>query len=182
MPHSCLVVLPIAVLLAGALTNAASIKPAARSPAVCYSSETSSLLCYTASNGGTPQNVKAADIQGVADYLRSYGREVKGGRFFTMAAADTPDCAEWSLFSNGSTLALAKHLNMNVDSSVLFEDIATTIDGSDDSTQGIISCISNGGSLGVLVNSSNPSYNSLDYLASGAEPDGILVKIVNSQG
>lgn len=154
--------------------------PAVRSAEVCYSGEKSTLLCYTVENGATPQKVKVADIQGVADYLRSYGREVTGGRFFTMTAADTPDCAEWSLFSNGSTLAVAKHLNEKIDSSVLFEDIATTIDGGGKSKQGIISCLDKGGSLGVVANSSNPAYNSLDYLASGAEPDGILIKIVSS--
>jgi hypothetical protein len=149
--------LPIAATAILTIAQAASVKPVRRSAEVCYSGEGTALLCYTVENGGTPQNVNPADVQGVADYLRSYGREVKGGRFFTMDATDTPDCGEWSLFSNGTTLATAKHLDDTVDSSVLFEDIATTIDGGLNKTQGIISCMANGGSLGVLVTPPVPS-------------------------
>ncbi|OAA56279.1 hypothetical protein SPI_07890 [Niveomyces insectorum RCEF 264] len=152
-----------------------------RSPKVCYDGESTKLLCYTEANGGTPQNINTADVLAVASYLRSYGREIPAGRLFTMNTAGSEDCPEWSLSSNGTVLALAKHINAAANSSVLFEDIATTIDGGLPATAiGIISCLGSGGSLGVLVNQSNPAYSSLSYLASGATSDGILIKIVKS--
>ena len=46
-----------------------------------------------------------------------------------MNVADTPDCGEWSVYARGSVLITAKHLSQTINSSVLFEDIATTIDG-----------------------------------------------------
>ncbi|KAI0441244.1 hypothetical protein F4803DRAFT_563222 [Xylaria telfairii] len=160
-------------------------QPNTRGAKICYEGETYALLCYTLPDN-TPQNLDVADVTYVASYLRAYGRQLKNGRFFTMNAADTPDCGEWSLYSRNTVLATAKHLNDTVNSSVLFEDIATTIDGGENATDAqkmaaIIGCLTDGGSLGVLVNSTNPAYGTATYLSSGYTPDGILIKITNTE-
>ncbi|KAK1763698.1 hypothetical protein QBC33DRAFT_518393 [Phialemonium atrogriseum] len=172
-----------AILLVGRAA-AASIQPSPRAAQTCYDTETAALLCYTAPDN-TPQNVTVADVTYVAAYLRSYGQETWAGRLFTMAAADTPNCDEWTLYARNSVTALAKHIDNKVDSSVLFEDIANTIDGGPSATDAqkqaaIIGCLSNGGSLGVVFNATNPAYTSTTYTAEGYTPDGIMVKIVNS--
>lgn len=150
---------------------------------ICYNGEGVKLNGYNKAHGGDPQNITVADIQGVAAYLRSYGQETSPGRLFTMTTANAADCAEWTLATNGTALALAKHLNSTIDSSVLFEDIANTIDGGENATltnnSGIVSCLKDGGSLGVIVNQTADAYNTLDYLASGAYMEGILIKIVH---
>lgn len=142
------------------------------------------LLCYNEPNG-TPQNVTVADVLYVAQYLRAYGGQTQAGRQFTMLAADTPNCEEWTLYQRGSVLALGKHLDPTVDSSVLFADIANTIDGGASATpeqqmNALIGCAEAGGSFGVVYNASNPQYNTATYLAKGYTPAGILVKIVKS--
>ena len=165
------------------LANAAVVTQ--RTPSICYQGETSQLLCYEAPNG-TPQDVKVADITYIATYLRKYGRQnPRQPGFFTMKAADAADCAEWSLYTRGTAAALAKHLDTTDDTSVLFEDIATTLDGGERATddlkaKAIIGCLTNGGSLGVLVNSSNPAYSSDTYTSSGYTTKGLLIKIVHS--
>lgn len=148
------------------------------------SSETAALHCYSGQDD-VPQDIDVADVRILGQYLRSYGRKTPGGRFLTMMAHEAPDCAEWTLYAWNTALALAKHIGSGNDSSVLYEDIATTIDGglgaSDgDKEEAIVGCLTAGGSLGVLVNETNPSYRSRDYINSGHTPDGILVKIVSN--
>lgn len=154
-----------------------------RKAEICYSTETAALTCY-AGNNGTPQNVTVADIQYVASYLRAYGQQTRAGRLFTMSAADATDCAEWTLYQHGSVLATAKHIKTKLNSSVLFTDIANTIDGGASATaaqqaKAIIGCKTNGGSYGVQYNASNPAYHATTYPA-GYTPDGILIKITNT--
>lgn len=175
-------VMATAVLLAGQAA-AASIPTSPRAAETCYASETSALLCYTAPNN-TPQDVTVADVTYVAAYLRSYGKQTKAGRLFAMNAADTPDCAEWSLYTRNTVTALAKHIS-TTNSSVLFEDIANTIDGGASATDAqkqaaIVGCLSKGGSLAVVYNATNPAYKAAAYTAAGYVPAGILIKIVNS--
>ncbi|KAI1197902.1 hypothetical protein F5X97DRAFT_324117 [Nemania serpens] len=110
---------------------------------------------------GVPQDVTVADIQYVTSYLRSYGAQTKAGRQFTQTAADAPNCDERTLYAHGTVLALAKHLDSAVNSSVLFSDIANTIDGGSGATaaqqaEAIIGCASSGDPLGVVYNASNP--------------------------
>ncbi|OIW23585.1 hypothetical protein CONLIGDRAFT_637550 [Coniochaeta ligniaria NRRL 30616] len=172
-----------AVLFAGQIA-AASIRSSPRATQTCYASETKALLCYTAPDN-TPQDITVADVTYVAAYLRSYGKQTKAGRLFTMNAADTPDCAEWSLYTRDTVTAIAKHVSASANSSVLFEDIANTIDGGASATDpqkkaAIIGCLSDGGSLGVVYNATNPAYNAATYKAAGYVPDGIIIKIVNS--
>ncbi|KAI0181025.1 hypothetical protein GGR52DRAFT_577683 [Hypoxylon sp. FL1284] len=152
-----------------------------RSTKICYDSETSDLLCYTAPDN-TPQDVAVDDVSYIAAYLRAYGAQTKAGRLYTMEAADAPDCGEWAIYSHGTAQAIAKHLNNTVDTSVLFADIANTIDGGagagePEQAAALIGCGSDGGSLGVVYNASNPAYSASTYPA-GHTPDGVLVKIV----
>lgn len=182
MFHTALVTLSAAVFAAASI-SAASL-PVPRNANICYSGETAALTCYEDPNG-TPQNVAVADVTFVAGYLRSYGRQTKAGRLFTMTAADAADCAEWTLYSHGSAMATAKHIDSSLNSSVLFEDIATTIDGGvgANATQkagAIIGCLASGGTLGVQVNATNAAYTASAYTGAGYVTGGIMIKIVSS--
>ncbi len=151
----------------------------------CYA-ESSELHCYN-SGDDTPQNVTVADVAYIANYLRLYGRQVKDGRLFAMTAATAPDCAEWSLYARKSALALAKHVETDKNSAVLFEDIANTIDGGAKATDpqkaaAIIGCLSSGGSLGVQVDKKRAVYSSDAYKKAGYTPNGVLVKVVANLG
>ena len=167
---------PLALLLGGALAAPNSIMPR-----VCYETETPDKLCYEEPDG-IPQDVLVEDVQFIADYLRAYGGQIRTGRLFSMAAEDAPDCGEWQLYSHGTAQAIAKHLDNTVNSTVLFADIATTIDGgpnADEAQQAasLIGCGTNGGSLGVLVDADNPAYSGSTY-PEGDVTSGILIKIV----
>jgi hypothetical protein len=148
--------------------------------------ETTALLCYTEGNG-TPQTVNVSDVEFIAKYLRSYGRQIKPGRFFTMNANDTQGCGEWSVYSRRSALVTIKHIDDTVDSSVLFEDIAATIDGGENATseqreKALLGCGADGGAFAVQANLSNPAYSAASYVAAGYKTSGLLVKVVsNSQ-
>ena len=103
-----------------------------------------------------------------------------------MTAADAADCAEWSVYTHGTVLVTAKHINSTLNSSVLFSDIANTLDGGASATTtqqaaAIIGCGTTGGALGVQYNASNVEYNSsASTYPVGYTPDGILVKVVSS--
>ncbi|PHH89765.1 hypothetical protein CDD83_5301 [Cordyceps sp. RAO-2017] len=171
------------VLALAAGAAASSAKPQAHVES-CYKGETASLYCYNGKDD-KPQNVDMGDVAKVAQALRDWGRGIEGGRFLTMTAKDAPDCAEWDIFTLNTVMALAKHVGTNKDSSVLYEDIARTIDGGaatqdeeDDKRKTIMSCLEAGGSLGVAVNKTDPAYHTKEYEKSGYTPDGIVIKIV----
>ncbi|KAI2471681.1 hypothetical protein F4781DRAFT_90252 [Annulohypoxylon bovei var. microspora] len=168
-------------LFGTAVAAPSSLKPSPRAAQICYDSETTDLLCYTAPDN-TPQDVVVTDVTYIAAYLRAYGAQTKAGRLYTMAAADAPDCGEWTIYSHGSAQAIAKHIDNTVNTSVLFADIANTIDGGSAATAAqqaaaLIGCGTDGGSLGVVYNASNTAYTASTYPA-GYTPAGILVKIV----
>ncbi|KAI1157564.1 hypothetical protein F5B18DRAFT_164078 [Nemania serpens] len=179
---------PLSLLIPLALLGTAHAAPGVlpvspRAAQRCYNGEITDLLCYNPPDSD-PQNVDAADVAHIASYLRAYGAQTRSGRLFNMAAADAPDCAEWSIYMHGTALALAKHINGSVDSSVLFADIATTIDGGANATSqqraaALIGCSASGGSLGVQVNVADPAYAAVTYPA-GYTPGGLLIKIVAS--
>jgi hypothetical protein len=159
----------------------ASHKPMELSKRACYDNEPKDLFCYNPPNG-VPQDVEVEDVAFVAEYLRAYGAETRLGRLFNMAAADAPDCGEWSLYSHRTAMAVAKHVNNTVNSSVLFADIARTIDGGRNATPAqksaaLIGCLTSGGSLGVQVNASAPAYSAASY-PKGYVKEGIVIKIV----
>ncbi|PHH83255.1 hypothetical protein CDD82_2675 [Ophiocordyceps australis] len=167
----------VSALLFGTAT---AFKPGKVHAMGCHG-ESPNLYCYDGKDD-TPQNVDPEDVAYVAKQLREYGRETNEGRFLTMTAKDAPDCAEWTIFTYHTVLVLAKHVFTGIDSSVLFEDIAKTIDGgsqvSDDMHKGILGCSGSGGARSVLVNQGNPSYHSEEYRKAGYSPDGILIKVV----
>ncbi|KAK4674122.1 hypothetical protein QC763_117685 [Podospora pseudopauciseta] len=175
-------------LLTASSTMVASLPPSNKPTLhrrVCYEGETTNLYCYTEEHGGIPQEVSEDDIKYVASYLRSYGRQVRAGRLLTMGPAELGTCDEWTLYQRGSVMVTAKHLNDTANSAVLFEDVATTIDGGVGATdaqkaKAIIGCLSDGGSLGVMVNRTNPMYNSTAYVSNRYTPTGIVIKVVSS--
>jgi hypothetical protein len=82
-------------------------------------------------------------------------------------------------------LITAKHIDPAVNSSVLFTDIANTIDGGASATASqqavaLVSCGTDGGAEGAAYNSTTAGYNTATYLASGYTPSGILIKVVSS--
>ncbi|WYZ35495.1 hypothetical protein EsH8_X_000142 [Colletotrichum jinshuiense] len=154
-----------AVLLALIATAATAPAPAPQDSVqrVCYE-EPLELHCYSEPDD-IPQDVTVADVNFVAAYLRSYGRQIRAGRLFNMKAADAPDCGEWPLYTGGTVAAYAKHIDNTVDSSVLFEDIASTIDGGTGTVKSaaIIDCLTQGGSLAVQYNLTHPAYSTATY-------------------
>ncbi len=144
--------------------------------------EKGGLICYGAP-AGVSQNVDPADVAYIAGYLRFYGRSTTPPAMLTIPATSPYECAEWSLYVAGTAMALGKHINPRVNSTVLFEDIANTIDGGENATidqitKSISSCSKNGGSVAVTVDKTRPEYNTDDFKKSGASTDGIIIKIV----
>lgn len=97
-----------------------------------------------------------------------------------MTAAGASDCGEWSLYTRGTAQAVAKKIDMTYDSSVLFEEIANTIDGGTATIKrnGLYECAADGGSFGVQVNTTAAAYTTAAYVAAGYKPAGIIIKIV----
>ncbi|CAH0056957.1 unnamed protein product [Clonostachys solani] len=179
----CLLLAPLSLIGTALAAPSSRLLDERSDPSIqtCYEGEPTSLFCYNPPNG-TPQDVEVDDVAFVAAYLRAYGAETRLGRLFSMAAADAPDCGEWSLYSRGTAMAVAKHVDNTVNTSVLFADIARTIDGGANATPeqkagAIIGCLTSGGSLGVQVNTSAPAYTASSYPA-GYVTSGIVVKIV----
>lgn len=174
----------VAVLSAFAIAASATVSAGAPRFAICFDSETPDLHCYNGPDD-TPQNVTEADVSFIAKYLRADGRQTKEDRFFTITAQDAPDCAEWSVYASKSALALAKHTDSSKNSSVRFEDIASTIDGGEKATdedkeKAIIGYLGSGGSLGVQANLDNKVYSSAKYKAANYSPEGVTINIVNN--
>lgn len=145
--------------------------------------ETATRVCYGI-DGGTAQNISLDDVQYAADFLRYTGENAQGeDKFWTMPKA--LDCDEWTLpLGDGQTvLALAKHIHPRKATSVLYTDMANTIDGgvgAPDATKqkALFGCGTNGGSLGVVYDPNDAAYNTPEYKAKGATPDGIIIKLV----
>jgi hypothetical protein len=122
----------------------------------------------------------------VAGYLRFISEGNEGAaKFWTMPEAK--DCAEWTLPvpGAGTVLALAKHIDPGIRSSILYQDLARAIDGGQDATEpemnkSLLGCGTHGGQYGVIANLSDPLYHTDEYKDSGAKPEGILVKLVNA--
>jgi hypothetical protein len=146
--------------------------------------EKAAQVCYGKPDG-TAQNVNLDDLAYVAAYLRYYGQSTDPPQALTIPATSPFECAEWSLYVSGTVMALAKHINPKVNSTVLFEDIANTIDGGETATDAqkkasLTGCGQNGGSVGVLVNKANPYYATDAFKKSGATTDGLIIKIVKA--
>ncbi|PGH05274.1 hypothetical protein GX51_02995 [Blastomyces parvus] len=160
-------------------TTISDFEPGVRT--VCFD-ETPKLHCYSGEND-IPQDVEPEDVSFIASYLRAYGRQTRIGRLFTMKAADATDCGEWVLYARGTAAAYAKKINMTYDSSVLFSDIADTIDGGKNAeADSLLKCQADGGSFGAqIADVAAPAYMTQEYLDAGFKPDGIIVKIVSNR-
>lgn len=142
-------------------------------------------ICY-GKDGGVSQDLTLDDVQYVADHLRYLATTNSGDQqFWNMPKSNT--CDEWALPvpRSGSVLALAKHIAPTVNSSVLFEDLARAVDGGDPATKeqhakALIGCGKNGGQVAVTPNGGDARYKSEGYKASGAEPRGIIIKLVKA--
>jgi hypothetical protein len=167
----------ISALFAAVSAAAANAARVSLQPRALYG-ETASLVCF-GKDGGEAQDILVEDLQYVADYLRYIDaqHEDEGGAMWWMPPA--VDCAEWTLpiDGSGSVLALAKHITPRVNSSVLFSDMADTINGRADG-KNLISCGTGGGMMGVKADLTKPAYSTEEYKASKASPEGILLKIV----
>jgi hypothetical protein len=93
----------------------------------------------------------------------------------TMPASGST-CEEWavSVPGAGTVLVLAKHTTPFVATSVLYEDLASTIDA----IGGLLECSENGGQMPVKANKTNSVYNSAECKATKARPDGVTIKLV----
>lgn len=84
----------------------------------------------------------------------------------------------------GSLLTLAKHIDARIKSSILYEDLATAIDGGKDAKDAgakePLGCGKNGGQMGVTTNLTNPLYSTKAYKDSGAKSEGIIMKLVKT--
>ncbi|KAI1376908.1 hypothetical protein F4677DRAFT_60726 [Hypoxylon crocopeplum] len=146
--------------------------------------ETAALICYGVDGQGTSQALDPDDIAYAAAYLRYLADTAGGSALWTMLPEF--DCSEWSLpvFGAGTVLALAKHINPRTNSSVTYYDIARTIDGGADATPDDLAasllgeCGADGGEVGVAVDAADPAYLTPEYIASGAKPKDIIIKLV----
>lgn len=140
------------------------------------------LVCYGV-EGGTSQNLDPEDVEYAAAYLR-YLADSNNNPIWNIPSEF--ECAEWTLplFGAGTVLALAKHINPRTNSGVTYHDLARTIDGGEDATDGqraaslLGGCATNGGQLGILVDLENPAYKTPEYIDSGMKPADIIIKLV----
>ena len=102
-----------------------------------------------------------------------------------MNVDDTPGCGERSLYTHNTVHITAKHIDTVRNSSVLFEDIATTLDDgvnamADKVAAALLVCGGDGGSMGVVFNATPPTYTSAAYAKLDAVAGGILINVVSS--
>lgn len=152
------------------------------SPRAC--GETAAKVCF-GRDSGQDQKLNADDIEYAATFLRIMGEKEGMEAMYHML---TPDfaCAEWliEIPNGGDVLALAKHYNGRINSTVHFNDIANAIDGGGaDSTaemkkNSLADCGAAGGMTRVNTDPANPVYNTPEYKAAKVKPDGVLIKLV----
>ncbi|KAL7628810.1 hypothetical protein AAE478_000325 [Parahypoxylon ruwenzoriense] len=137
--------------------------------------ETAAKVCYGV-DGGEPQDILIDDVQYVADYLRYLGEDNSGLNAMWTMPVEGFECQEWLLPvpAAGTVLPLAKHINPRINSSVLYTDMADTIENS------LLGCGTNGGMVGVATDATNEAYNTEEYKATKAKPEGIIIKLVRA--
>lgn len=109
----------------------------------------------------------------------------RAGRLYTMNVGDSPGCEERDLYTRSTARVKIKHIDTAHNSSVLYGDIANTLDGGANATDeqmvaALFGCGANGGYMGVIVNTTHPTYNSTRYNNLHAVPNGIIVKVLYS--
>ncbi|KAI6091076.1 hypothetical protein F4821DRAFT_255362 [Hypoxylon rubiginosum] len=133
--------------------------------------ETAALICYGVNRQGTSQNLDVDNITYAAGYLRYLADTAGDSLLWTMPPEF--DYSEWSLpvFGPGTVLALAKHINPCTNSSVTYYDLAR-------GCVAVGECGANDGEVAVTVDAADPAYATPEYVASGAKPQDIIVKLV----
>ncbi|KAK0750811.1 hypothetical protein B0T18DRAFT_455888 [Schizothecium vesticola] len=142
-------------------------------------------ICHGAPDG-TPQNVNPDDIAYLAASMRNDAHQnVNGNSFFTMPPNIKFQCEEWAIAHEGTVLVLVKHTSARLNSTVLSEDIANTLDRGENATdeqvkKSILGCGKSGGQVGVLYDKDNKAYNTDEFKNSKATPSGLVIKVVHS--
>lgn len=152
----------------------------------CLFPEPSTQICYAAPDA-TPQNLNPLEVDFVARYLRSYqAQNVKDGLspFWKMPLPDADNCGEWQVTVKGGTWVLAKLVGSNA-AAVTFNDIANTIDGgtgasAEQQEASLFNCGTDGGQQGVIVNGTDPLYESDEFVNGKFTNDGIIIKLVHA--
>lgn len=98
-----------------------------------------------------------------------------------MPLPDADNCAEWQVTTKGGTWALAKLVG-DEGAAVTFNDIANTIDGgatptSEQIAKSLTHCATAGGQMGVIVNATDPLYQSDEFISGGYTNQGIVSKL-----
>ncbi|KAK0763341.1 hypothetical protein N5P37_004328 [Trichoderma harzianum] len=124
----------------------------------------------------TPQNILLKEIAYVAGYMRFYGSQPGNPQFYTMPWPDADNCVKWQVTTKGSTWVMAILVG-NDTASVTFDDIANTVDGGAKSTleqkaAALHSCDTNGGQVGVKVNTMDPRYQQRQFKDWNLHPPG----------
>ncbi|KZZ92600.1 hypothetical protein AAL_06226 [Moelleriella libera RCEF 2490] len=158
---------------------------ASKVSAVCFAPEPADRICYNKA-GATPQNISLKELTYVAGYLRFYGSQAGNPRFYTMPLPTADNCAEWQVTTKGSTWVMAKLVGDDA-ASVLFDDIANTIDGGPKATPeqkaaALYGCATDGGQVAVKVNTSDPRYQQEQFVNGTFTNQGIVIKLVRNPG
>ncbi|KAK0624160.1 hypothetical protein B0T14DRAFT_536748 [Immersiella caudata] len=143
--------------------------------------EGTQLICYGKPNGES-QKIDPEDLAYVASVVRRHvRRNPTDPPYYHMPPNPNFECEEWSLGAEGTVSVAVKHTSPRLDTAVLLEDVANTIDGGENATpeqisKSLLGCGENGGQVGVLVNTSNPLYSSEAYKAKKTTTSGLIVK------
>lgn len=164
-------------------------RPAFTPPDLPSCGEGVELACFGGASTAVvaAQDLDTADLAKAAAYLRNVA-DALDDPYWTMDAEQ--QCSEWPVElggAGGSVRLLAKHVDCGVKSSVLYRDLARTIDGGGDSATSdqkaaslMGACGRRGGMVEVATDVENSAYNTLRYYSSGAKPWGIVLKVVKS--
>ncbi|KAK4214190.1 hypothetical protein QBC37DRAFT_462305 [Rhypophila decipiens] len=146
-------------------------------------------VCY-GSPSGTPQNIDPEDLSYLAATLRynaqAHLSTTKEPQFFTMPPNNNFQCEEWTIAQEGTVMLLAKHTSARLNTTVLTEDIANTLDGganpsaAQKKSSPLGACGKNGGQMGVVYNQTRAEYNTPAYKNSKATPSGLVLKVLHA--
>ncbi|KAK1750484.1 hypothetical protein QBC47DRAFT_365367 [Echria macrotheca] len=176
--------LPKTLLLALAATSSLTTATPTLSPRQACGEGTQK-ICYGAPTG-TAQNIDPDDLSYLAASIRFNARkDAKNPAFFNMPANANFQCEEWTIASEGTVMVLAKHTSARLNTTVLYEDIANTLDGGEKPTDAqlkasVLGCGKNGGQVGLIYNATNAAYTSETYKAWKATPSGLVIKVVRA--
>ncbi len=142
-------------------------------------------ICYGAPDSQA-QGIDPDDLLYLVDSIRhDASKDPSTPAFFNMPPNSKHQCEEWTIATEGTVLVLAKHTSAQLNTTVLYQDIANTLDGGPNATAeqkkaSILGCGKNGGQVGLVYDKNNAAYNSEAYKAWKATPSGLVIKVVHS--